>query len=156
MGLLSIPLLFVIVGYIWGGAVQKIISDKGYQENWFWWGFFFGLFAWIAAWAKPAVYPPAAASPVSPLPYDRELPETGGWICSCGRVNPSYTGTCACGKTKREIEEANLTQAKRRAERQLEREEIEKLNRVKAYKEFLDAGVITQEEYEAKRKEILG
>lgn len=24
----------------------------------------------------------------------------GGWTCECGRVNPAYTGTCACGKRK--------------------------------------------------------
>ena len=26
--------------------------------------------------------------------------KSGGWKCTCGRVNPSYTGTCACGNTK--------------------------------------------------------
>ena len=26
--------------------------------------------------------------------------EGGGWKCSCGRVNQSYVGTCACGQNK--------------------------------------------------------
>lgn len=34
--------------------------------------------------------------------YKQEVPknETGYWTCSCGRQNPSYTGTCTCGKSK--------------------------------------------------------
>jgi len=32
---------------------------------------------------------------------DRKLLEKGGWKCqSCGRINASYVGTCACGKVK--------------------------------------------------------
>lgn len=30
-----------------------------------------------------------------------EMMGSGGWRCSqCGKVNPSYTGTCACGNQK--------------------------------------------------------
>lgn len=34
--------------------------------------------------------------------YTQEVPKnaTGYWRCSCGRQNPPYTGTCACGKNK--------------------------------------------------------
>lgn len=40
---------------IWGVVVKKVIEDKGYQENWFWWGFFFGIFALIVALTKQSV-----------------------------------------------------------------------------------------------------
>lgn len=34
-----------------------------------------------------------------------ELLERGGWECKCGRVHPSYVGTCACGTTRDEMQE---------------------------------------------------
>ena len=40
---------FLLIGLIWciiwGIVVNKVIENKGYQENWFWWGFFFWIFA---------------------------------------------------------------------------------------------------------------
>ena len=42
----------IIGGIIWGIVVNKVIENKGYQENWFWWGFFFGIFALIIALTK--------------------------------------------------------------------------------------------------------
>ncbi len=33
--------------------------------------------------------------------YNQELLKNGGWKCTqCGKVNPTYTGTCSCGKSK--------------------------------------------------------
>lgn len=29
----------LIWGIIWGVATNKVIENKGYYENWFWWGF---------------------------------------------------------------------------------------------------------------------
>ena len=37
-----------------------------------------------------------------------ELLEKGGWECKCGRINPSYVGTCACGTTRDEMYQALL------------------------------------------------
>ena len=37
-----------------------------------------------------------------------ELLESGGWECKCGRVHPSYVGTCACGTTRDEMQEFAL------------------------------------------------
>ncbi len=42
----------IIGGIIWGIVVNKVIENKGYEENWFWWGFFFGIFALIVALTK--------------------------------------------------------------------------------------------------------
>lgn len=44
---------YCIMGVIWGFAVQAIINNKGYDENWFWWGFFFGIVAVLVALSKP-------------------------------------------------------------------------------------------------------
>ncbi len=45
----------IIGGIIWGVVVNKVIENKGYEENWFWWGFFFGIFALIVALTKQSV-----------------------------------------------------------------------------------------------------
>ena len=42
----------IIWGIVWGIVVNKVVENKGYQENWFWWGFFFGIFALIIALTK--------------------------------------------------------------------------------------------------------
>ncbi len=38
---------------MWGWAVNQIIANKGYRENWFWWGFFFNMIAMLVALSKP-------------------------------------------------------------------------------------------------------
>ena len=43
----------IIWGIIWGFATNAIIHNKGYDENWFWWGFFFSIIAVIVAATKP-------------------------------------------------------------------------------------------------------
>ena len=149
------PLIAVLVwGLVWGFATQAVITNKGYYQNWFWWGFFFGLIAMIVALSKPNAQTnvSTAAPEWMSHGHNNQLLDAGGWTCSCGRVNPSYTGTCACGKTRQQA----LERVREQAEKKAEDEEIAKLEKVKAYKEFLDSGVITKEEYEAKRKEILG
>lgn len=40
-GIIMIYLLgYCIYGTVWGVVVNKVIENKGYQENWFWWGFY--------------------------------------------------------------------------------------------------------------------
>lgn len=45
-------LIGIVWCIVWGVVVNKVIENKGYQENWFWWGFFFGIFALIVAVTK--------------------------------------------------------------------------------------------------------
>ena len=56
VGMEIVSLIVVIVwGVIWGFATNSVISNKGYDSNWFWWGFFFGFIAFIVALTKPDV-----------------------------------------------------------------------------------------------------
>ncbi len=55
MNINIIGIIALIAGVIWGIVVNKIIQEKGYTENWFCWGFFFGIFALIAALRKPDI-----------------------------------------------------------------------------------------------------
>ncbi|SES41854.1 hypothetical protein SAMN04487884_14614 [Butyrivibrio fibrisolvens] len=44
--------IIILVKCIYGYATKEIIKGKGYAENWFWWGFFFGLIALVVALCK--------------------------------------------------------------------------------------------------------
>ena len=108
----------------------------------------------------------------------------GSWTCQCGRVNPPYTGTCACGRTRlkplqleTDISEPgkatdfieNLHQTEPPVTEDVTasvnqeissndistNSEIANLQKIKMLKELLDSGAITIEEYELKKKEYL-
>lgn len=108
---------YCIWGSIWGWAVNKIIENKGYRENWFWWGFFFGIIALLVALTKPDMPRTTGDSGnyfgeddstlgkdyvFRGFGYERKLAEVpGGWRCQrCGQLNASYVGTCGCGCDK--------------------------------------------------------
>lgn len=56
MDAISWILFFVVILFAkiaWGIAVNMMINKRGYYENWFWWGFFFGVIAFIVTYLKP-------------------------------------------------------------------------------------------------------
>ena len=138
-----------IVGSVFGIATQNIIDNKGYDEKWFWWGFFFGFLAVLVALSKPENHAYQSSTPTwmqsSSNTRDEDVLKQGGWKCTCGRVNPSYTGTCACGKRKEE-KKVSMNTA----------ETKDKFEDIKKYKELLDSGIITEEEFNKKKTELLG
>lgn len=183
---------FVVVlvqAIIFGFATKRVIEDKGYDDDWFWWGFFFGLIALVVALAKPqkidyfsysgqpyqptyTSYQNAYGSNVSNAAnkvHNEQLLTNGGWKCSCGRVLASYVSSCSCGKSKSDVknaelkrkldEEARLAELKKQEETQAQATgmcESSKVSAIKEYKELMDAGIISQEEFEAKKKQLLG
>lgn len=77
--------------------------------------------------------------------------DSGEWKCSrCGKVNQNYVGTCGCGMTK---DASNLAAKKATLDLQQSTSPAEEL---KKYKELLDIGAITKEEFDAKKKQLLG
>ncbi|MBE5926739.1 MAG: SHOCT domain-containing protein [Lachnospiraceae bacterium] len=86
----------------------------------------------------------------------------------CGKGNESYTGTCACGNTKREnaafiSAEAQRKWSEKSVTSDADKAVLDKNAKEKAaaeallaFKELLDKGAITQEEYDLKKKQLLG
>lgn len=73
MDLGIILIVYVIQGVIFGVAVNTIIANKGYHENWFLGGFFFGIIALIVAASRPPKpYEPLRESPLLKRSYERE------------------------------------------------------------------------------------
>lgn len=97
-------IFYCIQGSIWGWATNKIVENKGYHENWFWWGFFFGLIALIVALTKPDL--PRTADSANNKRYmskkstykDEVADVPAAWRCSvCGKMNANFVQICECG-----------------------------------------------------------
>lgn len=185
----------IIWGLIWGFATRAVISNKGYEENWFWWGFFFGIIAFLVALTKADNKPittysysdrasytsarPGNNSSATSYSADRTsyiepiVKTEGTWKCAkCSRYNSSIL--CQCGmlkgdndklvkaqeeaRRKEEEEQRKAEEAERlkAEETEKQRDELTKVKALKEYKELLDAGVITQEEFNVKKKDLLG
>ena len=150
----------IIQGAIFGFATQAVIDNKGYYENWFWWGFFFGLLAFVVACAKPqnirhSSYGGGLYQSADDL-YKKQMLNEGGWKCSCGKVQASYVSSCSCGKSKQEILYPQTIKKQEEKKTSASTNEISNAAAIKEYKELMDAGIISQEEFDAKKKQLLG
>lgn len=152
----------IIQGCIFGFATQTVIDNKGYYENWFWWGFFFGLIPLIVAIAKPqntyrSPYRGGGLYQSADDLYKKQMLAEGGWKCACGKVQAAYVSTCSCGKSRRELLEPQINKKQEEIElRAKATAEISNAAAIREYKELMDAGIISQEEFEAKKKQLLG
>ena len=97
--------------------------------------------------------PLSVPTPPPPQPQD--------WTCTCGRAHPSFETSCICGKTKHEVLTANIILPD--PEPKLIEEALpeptsddQNIQTLRKYKTLLDDGVITPEDYDAKKKQLLG
>lgn len=162
--------IFVGQGVLFGFATDRIIENKGYDESWFWWGFFFGFIALLVALSKPENYRTQMVTS-SEHPLLRKSTETdtmnnGGWRCYyCNSLNASIVTSCACGKNKEDTEyqlkNINDLKASRAAAKSntagesVAARELNTIELIAKYKDLLDSGAITQEEFETKKKSLL-
>ena len=171
----------LIWGLIWGYATSEVIKNKNYMdyESWFWWGFFFGLIAFVIASSKDQAKASYSSGPTHLTAAAKKsdeayLPKSivnnipaNGWKCrKCGKGNEGYTGTCACGNTKRENIEY-INQSVKKSEELTKEVQIKEnesvvipdksiADAILVMKGLLDSGAITQEEYDLKKKQLLG
>ena len=155
---------------IWGVAAKAIATNKGYEyesTKWFWLGFFFSFIAVIIIATKPdnngrSRYNSSSSS------GDYSVYETvpyNGWKCqNCGRVHQGYESTCICGMKKdgTPYKESLPISAKKQsksksqdAEKASVVSESEKIKILKEYKELLDSNIITQDEFDKKKEQLL-
>lgn len=82
-------------------------------------------------------------------------PPADSWTCrKCRAVNAGYVGTCGCGQLKKENDPQKGTSSGEVKESVSK--EVDNLQQLKLCKELLDMGAITQEEFDAKKKQLLG
>lgn len=106
------------------------------------------------------------SEPSAKLFHIRE-PNENEWKCKkCGVINHNYVGTCSCGNRKQDndtfvFEDTIQTKAEKIDEETQvmvtnKSSDLSMANAIKQFKELLDMGAITQEEYDRKKKELLG
>ncbi len=82
---------------------------------------------------------------------DNDILKKGGWKCSCGKVNYNYDDTCvSCGKTKGFEKHGYEEKYENTVEQEFENAEL-----LTEYKHLAENGVITQEDFENKKHELL-
>lgn len=156
-------ILVIVWGLIWGIATKTVNENKGYDGG-FWLGFWLGFIGLIIVACKSenhAVtnYSYATSSLLSAAAKEndeKKMLSNGGWKCNkCGRVNPSYTGSCGCGMSKSDNETKKQAATEDVKAKEKNQQELDNIKKVKEYKELLDSGVISEEEFEKKKKELL-
>jgi len=159
---------------IWGCAARTIVINKGYDDEgtkYFWLGFFFAFIAVIVAACKPdnsTLFLPSQLSQIaraaeerkiSRAAEERKILDEGGWKCECGRLNYHYCSSCVCGKSQREVlnrQKEAEEKAKQLVAANTNGPDKTAAQQIKEFKELYDAGIITSEEFEAKKKQLLG
>ena len=157
---------FFIQAVIMGIITRKINESKGYYGG-FAWGFWLGIIGIIVVACRSdnhhASYresaQDAAMREFAREENDKRLLKEGGWKCyRCGRVNASYDSTCNCGMYVQQNRDWKKKQEEKKrmiAEEQKANEAKRQANDIARFKQLLDSGAITQEEYDAKKKQIL-
>lgn len=75
--------------HIWDFILDFFLDPNGHFDFWS---------AWINSFSASKKKTNTVAKPQHE--YDKKLMQSGGWTCKCGKVNPSYTSTCVCGRSK--------------------------------------------------------
>lgn len=152
----------IIWGVIWGCAAQAVITNKGYEDErtkYFWLGFFFSFIPLIVAATRPQYQEPfRQEKTLADIKREEEqIRADGGWKCDCGEMNYNYVSTCVCGRHKREVLDAR-EKAKTADNNPVKIvvPDASAAQQIKDFKELLDTGIISQEEFDAKKKQLLG
>ncbi|MFI3325210.1 MAG: SHOCT domain-containing protein [Clostridia bacterium] len=140
----------LIGAVIFGIATQKIIRDKGYDDNWFIWGFLFGFIALIVAASKPLESEKVVNVKESNF-------KNGEWLCTCGTVNQVYNYDCKCGQTKQDVMIFKQNNKSNNIPNTIKttNKSIVTADDLLKLKQLLDAGIITQDEFDAKKNKFL-
>ncbi len=156
--------IYLGCGLVFGCITQAMSEEKGYETG-FAWGFWLGIIGIIVVACKPDMRLLHSYADYNKNSYlsdaaeekrKQETISSGGWICQqCGRTNQSHTGTCACGLTKNENGSFLKKQMEEKEIRYKDERELVDIQKLKAYKDLLDSGVISQEEFEKKKNQLL-
>lgn len=147
--------MVIIMVCIFGAITKHINESKGYDGG-FAWGFFLGVIGIIVVAcrsdAPKSSYVSDRVSKLEAVSSGQSLAQVSGnrgWQCDfCRRVNADYMTTCECGRTKAESMQRRIEEQNQPKTGTVE----QKLGEAKS---LFEKGIITEEEYELRRKKIL-
>lgn len=149
----------MVFAFIFGGITKAINESKGYAGG-FAWGFWLGIIGILVVAFRRPVYSPPTKSIIIPE-HEEILPPQAvsqpdspeGWQCTCGRFHPRYVTSCVCGNNKHDALNPKTQSDTQDAAEPVD--ETKNIAALKEYKQLLDDGVLTQEEFDEKKKAIL-
>lgn len=156
---IAFAIIYIVQGIASGVAVNIILDNKGYSEdNWFLWGFFFGIIALIVASSRPEDF----ESVMDDEEHSKSILKSGGWICSyCNTLNGDCVTSCSCGRSRdessrhiKELERFKNSGVSGNNDEVIKNEN-EILELISKYKKLLETGAITQEEFDNKKNSLL-
>ena len=145
-------IFLIVVAVIFGIISRKINEDKGYYGG-FAWGFFLGIIGIIVVACRSDnrnrySYHDDVLSKVAIETESARILREGGWKCGqCNTVNPNHLTTCTCGRRKIDNDKPVVNK--------MDASELNNADVIFKYKKMLDEGVITQEEFDTKKKQLL-
>ena len=149
-------IIYLVVGVICGLICSGISSSRDMDGS-FWWGFWLGIIGIVIVAVRPNEQKYESSNYAAPkgtsnsFVYNNDIPY-GGWKCKkCGQANLGYVSTCSCG-AKRDEQNIKLD---RNPPKAASISEADRIKHIKEYKELLDAGVITPEEFDKKKASLL-
>ncbi len=150
MILFFVIIVFVVQGTFWGIITNRVMQDKGYYDSWFWKGFLFSGAAFATAVSKPKLQRDTYQEDIFlEKMRGRDILKNDGWECPfCHSLNEDIVSTCGCGKSREESIKYNKQQSTDIPEQNI-------ISLLKEYKELMDNGIITQEEFDTKKRELL-
>lgn len=148
--IIFIIIVFIAQGIFWGNATRRVMYNKGYYDDWFWRGFFFSRAAFTEALSRPEIHRDTyQEETLLEKRYEGGLFNDDRWECTfCHSLNESIVSTCACGKSREESIKHAGDQNNVITEQNI-------ISLLKEYKELMDNGIITQAEFDTKKRELL-
>jgi len=155
----------LIGGLIFGFITKKVGENKGY-DNQFWWGFWLGWIGLIVVAVKPDNNYSYGNQHHENHEFDERLhalangseyAPRGTWQCwSCKRTNADYVTTCLCGVKKGEKSPPVTTTAVPVPKPAPTVQALTEEQQINKYKKMWEDGIITEKDFNAKKKQILG
>ena len=150
----------IVWAFVWGFVTKTVNENKGYEGG-FWWGFWLSWIGLIVVVCKPDNHVRSSSYNQGSSYAASRSSSKDTWRCAkCGTYNVGFS--CRCGMLRgdsalleKKQTEAKLEQVKKETEQKSDKTEIENIQKLKLYKELLDSGVITQEEFDKKKAELL-
>lgn len=154
-GIFMISMMLSVIGSAMCGIITSVINKrKGYNGG-FCWGFFLGVIGiFIVTMRNYKEDNDIMDRGQIKKENEKFLNERDGWECPCcNRLHGLFETICACGFSMNEeiINEENEKNKETFIKAAKSEQEL-----ISKYKEMLDSGLITEEEFREKKKKILG